>query len=491
MKYWLLTLLVPLALFATTEKQKQALYNSLDPQSVSEHLAYYELYEDEKALRAAWELLSGTDAPRTFNIETSIQGLIELVNKPTERQVPTLNTSDLQTIHTLAAHFPNRQLKGHKITRFSQAKTLESSEVDLARALFLQQFDDARDKVESYEAMIDLMALQIGARLKRNATDHEKIREMNRFIFEEMGYRFPPHSEHAKDIDVYTFLPSVLDSRRGVCLGVSILYLCLSQRLDLPLEIVTPPGHIFVRYEGTEGSIINIETTARGIHIDDKEYLSLNTRSLQKRTLKEVIGMVPFNQAGAEWSAGNYEGVVKSYEMALPFMPDDYLLQELMGYAYLLTGRQAQATALLDKVKDHLPEEAVSKNVTAEDILGGKVDVEGLKILFAHVDETRESLLEKKGALEKALERHPEFRSGWFSLATTWLQLHREKEALKALERYHELHPEDPNAEYILAALYAGRFNENKALAHLKNAERLTAARNHTPEALQALRRQF
>ena len=76
-------------------------------------------------------------------------------------------------------------------------------------------------------------------------------------------FRFPPHSLYAKDIDVYTFLPSVLDSRRGVCLGVSILYLCLAQRLDLPLEAMTPPGHIYVRY----GEDLNIETTARGIDV--------------------------------------------------------------------------------------------------------------------------------------------------------------------------------------------------------------------------------
>ena len=98
-----------------------------------------------------------------------------------------------------------------------------------------------------------------------------------------MRFRFPPHSLHAKDIDIYTFLPSVLDGRRGVCLGVSILYLCLAQRLGLDLEIITPPGHIYVRYQSPEGEMINIETTARGIDIPSERYLGMETRKLQTK----------------------------------------------------------------------------------------------------------------------------------------------------------------------------------------------------------------
>src|ERR1700761_5200171 len=127
-------------------------------------------------------------------------------------------------------------------------------------------------KIRSYEALIDLMALQILTRITFEDPPAKKIRAINHFIFEEMGFRFPPHSSHAKDIDLYTFLPSVLDSRRGVCLGVSILYISLAQRLKLDLQMVTPPGHIFVCWrQGKE--VINIETTARGIHIPDEKYL--------------------------------------------------------------------------------------------------------------------------------------------------------------------------------------------------------------------------
>ena len=126
--------------------------------------------------------------------------------------------------------------------------------------------EEAWRKIRSYEAILDLMAMQVRARLGTTFRPEEVVKELNRYVFAEQEFRFPPHSTYAKDIDLYSFLPSVIETRRGVCLGVSILYLCLGQRLGVPLEIITPPGHIYVRYnDGT--TITNIETTARGVHI--------------------------------------------------------------------------------------------------------------------------------------------------------------------------------------------------------------------------------
>ena len=85
-------------------------------------------------------------------------------------------------------------------------------------------------------------------------------------------------------------------------------------------------------------------------------------------------------------------------------------------------------------MEDHIPDYAITKDTTAEDYLTGKVDVEGLQALFMQVDETRESIIKKQQSLQKVLKKFPDFRSGLFFLATTWLQLNREGEALEILE---------------------------------------------------------
>jgi regulator of sirC expression with transglutaminase-like and TPR domain len=491
------------SLEAASSTKTRALYNSLDQTSVSQHLALYELYPDsiegEKALQHAWSLLAGNDhiAPPKLtelpSFNQVIHGIIALVNKQPNQQAPTLNDTELGVIDLVAERLPHRKLRGHWVTREEDVLNLPPEEIDLARGLLLSQWNGENNilnKIKSYEAALDLMALQILCRLPTNPSPEEKIRAINHFIFEEMGYRFPPHSLYAKDIDLYTFLPSVLDSRRGVCLGVSILYICLAQRLTLPLEMVTPPGHIYVRYHSGDKTI-NIETTARGIHLDSEEYLGIDTRSLQLRNIKEVIGLAHFNEASVYWQQQKHEKALAAYQKALPYLTHDMLLKELMGYNYIVLAKKEEGEELLKAVQHYIPDYAVSGATVASDYLQGNVDGEGIKILFMHVDETRKSILEKKEALEKILKKHPTFREGQLSLAIAWLQLHREGEALDVLKNLHSLDPRNPEVEYYLAALYDQRLDYNQAWEHLRQAEALVKQRNHKPKALKELRREL
>lgn len=485
----------------------KSLYNSLSPSSISQHLAFFELYgttsEGQQALHDAYRLLSGNSSVDTAtpppllklppNLLASIHTIIGLINKQPCDNMAVLSDSELALIDSFASRLPNRRLRGHLVTTEDEVISLPSHEIDLSRGLLISQLKgdpDAMGKIRSYEAAIDLMALQILTQVSLQADPQAKIRAINHFIFEEMGFRFPPHSTYAKDIDLYTFLPSVLDSRRGVCLGVSILYICLAQRLGLDLEIIIPPGHIFVRCRHGD-KVTNIETTARGIHLPDEEYLGVDLRSLPQCNIKETIGMAHFNQASVYWKHGEYDKVMASYQKAQPYLQDNELLMGLMGFAAILQGNEEFGKMLLTKVADFLSEHAVSKDTMAEDLLKGDADAEGIKAFFMNVDENRESLLAKKEALERAVRKYPRFREGIFSLAGTWLQLHRAGEALAVLNSYHAIDPTNPNVEYYLAALYAERLDYNNAWKHLRLAEAITESRDHHPEALKSLKHEL
>lgn len=484
---------VLMALTPTPERVAM-LYNSLDPTSIHEHLALWELYpetlEGKKALGDIQRLLTTSQVPPEIfesDLAEAVEGLVKLVNKPNDQELPTLNEKTLHFIEQIGSHLPNRRLKGYSARSEAEVLALPPSEIDLARGLFLSELGPENFlKIRSYEALLDLMALQIQARLNPQASEADKVFAMNHYIFEELGFRFPPHSVYSEDIDLYTFLPSVIDSRRGVCLGVSILYIALAQRLNLQLEMVTPPGHIYVRTPE-----INIETTARGIHLDSAVYLSVDTRALEIRTIKEVIGMAHFNQASVFWRKEDPKQALRCYERALPYMPEDKHLWELMGYNYLLLGETEKGKEALSKVRGWLPDYAVSVNSVPEDLLSGKADIEALQAIYKEVDENRSSLLEKKGRIDAALKRCPEFRAGWLSLAVTYLQLHRMREALLALETLHRLDPYDATSQYYLAALHAERLNYLQAWHHLRQAEKLTAARNHYPKILKEMRREL
>lgn len=491
-----------LAALIITPEKTQTLYNSLDPKSIAEHLAFYELYPNTKeggqALEHVWTLLSenhtsSKNLPFPDNFDKTIHYMVNLVNRQKDADIPCLSEEELALFQKIANRLPNRKLRGYNVSQEKEVLDLAPEEIDLARAVFLSQLGhdkEAWQKIWSYEAMLDLMAFQILANLPKMATAEEKIEAMNHFIFEVMRFKFPPHSLYAKDIDLYTFLPSVLDSRKGVCLGVSILYLCLAQRLDVKLEMITPPGHIYVRYhEGDK--MINIETTARGIHIDSKEYLGIDTKSLQERTIKEVIGLAHFNQASSYIQDKKFDKALESYQKAQSYLPDDMLLKELMGYTYLFLGKLDEGKKLLVQVKDHIPEFSISPNLLAADYLEGKTDSDGILMIFQRVDSDRESVIAKRDQLQKKLEEYPNFQTGWFQLAVTWLQLHRQKEALEILEKCHVMNPIDPTLEYYLSVLHLTRLNYPKAWQHLKQAEKIVQKKNYSPKPLEELRREL
>lgn len=479
-----------------SEAHLDTLYRSLDPQSISELFAFYHLYPDsrqgERALAGAWELMHKHRSERRLLRgdmvlpAMEIDTIISLVNKePFETDIE-LSQDQLEIIETVSDHLANRRLKGHTVWKKEELFNLPPEEVDLSHALLLYQFEEDPLKVRQYEATLDLIALQILARLPLEATAEEKIEAISHFIFHEKRFRFPPHSLYAKDIDTYTFLSSVLDSHLGVCLGVSILYLSIAERLDVPLEIITPPGHIYIRHR-RDGETLNIETTARGIHIPDRMYLGINTRKLQERNKKEVIGLAFINQASVAWQKEDHETTVTLYEQALPYLPGDPLLKMFLGYNYLFTGKEKEGRKLLREVKDLTFDFAVGRETTPEDYLSGKVNAEGIKTIFLHVDETRSSILEKQDKLKAILKKYPNFRDGQLQLAITYLQLGRGNEALEALQSYHKLDPTSPVVEYYLSIVTMNRFLYKEAWTYLHNAESLTEKRSHSPQCLKAL----
>ncbi|MBM3208476.1 MAG: hypothetical protein FJZ57_07775, partial [Chlamydiae bacterium] len=331
----------------------ESLHRTIHPRSLIQQLAFYELYpetsEGKKALKIACGLLFGDDSVEATSLtlpDLDVYSMIGLVNKQWKESDLVITEKQLSVIDKAASRLEHKKLDGNYVWTKEEVLNLPPEEVDLARALLIYQFEsdsDQKQKIKEYEATLDLMALQILAKLKKYPSPEEIITEINDFIFHEMKFRFPPHSLYAKDIDMYTFLPSVMDSRLGVCLGVSTLYICLAQRLGLDLEIITPPGHIYLRYNNGN-KLINIETTARGIHLPTETYLGINTQYLQRRNIKEVVGLAFFNQASVMSAREDHKGAIRLYEISLQYVKDEPLFKMLLGMHYLFDGQKVEGT---------------------------------------------------------------------------------------------------------------------------------------------------
>jgi regulator of sirC expression with transglutaminase-like and TPR domain len=469
-------------------------FNTLTPSSLAEHMAFYELYKDtpegKKALAVIEKLLFENAVVAASFLPVTSQTIASFVALIQSNDVQKLDIADeaLLFIEKVSRRFANKKLKGCHVTKLEELLALPPEEIDLSTALFLTQIQDPTPyKIRVYTALVDFMALQIQAKWQKECSLRDKIESINEFIFFEMGFRFPHHSIYSSQIDQFTFLPCVLESRRGVCLGVSLLYLCLAERLGIPLEAVTPPGHIFLRAKDGD-SYINIETTMRGVHIHSDEYLGINNCQLEVRTLKEVIGMAHFNQASLKLAHAKWQEAVACYEKALLFMPDDPLTEMWYGCVLFLSGKTKQAIKVLEKSVASPKGVLFSPDPIAFDILQGTCGEEALQAIFLFVDDRYDSIVKKKEALEKACQKWPKCRAALFSLAICWLQIQRPAKAIEVLEQYHALDDKNITVEFYLAELYFSRFCAPQAIKHLEKAYAIALQKNHIPLPLKKLK---
>lgn len=491
MRYWVFLHFFYIASAIGSEKL-DSFYYQVDPNSIAKQLAFYHLYPEspysKKALARAFDLINRhrpllKQVKSSFNIPPfRPEAIISLTSELRSSIKPHFSKEDLDNIASIASHLHNRKLPGYRIESIEEADHLSQEKIDLTKLLLMHLIEDPNERL-SYDATIDLMALEILAHLPRHASNKEKVAAINQFLFHDIEYRFPPQSFLSKEIDTYTFLPSVLDSRFGVCLGVSILYLGIAERLDLPLTILTPPGHIFLSYEEGE-EIINIETTARGINLPRDHYLSIQCKSIPKRTLKEVVGMSFFNQAALHWQRKEYQKSKELYAKADRYIPNDPLILRFKAFQHLFLGEIEEGRALLEKIRGKRVEGMTFSDTSIDDFLDGHIDIESLQYLYQHVDETRASIERKREALIKMTKQFPRFREGFFHLAITWLQLGRAKEALEALKCYHLIDSTNPIVEYYLSILCLERAQIKEGFLHLRLCEALLDNEEYHPKLL-------
>ncbi len=479
MRYLLLLLTLSAALTAYDENQLSSLYSGLDPNSITQHIALYKLYPDQaigkKALQHAQLLLrksQGEDDTLIHLplIDQSIDGFVSfMLGKSIKEEF--LDEKYLGAIETLSANLGNRSLKGYKAQTEAEVIKLGASEIDLGRAILLAQLEGEIDRkwIRNYEAQLDFLALQVIARLPSNPTHKEIIRQINQVLFFDFKYRFPNQyiqNEHHK----FSQLSAVLDLKQGVCLGTTIVYLCLAQRLNLPLEIITPPGHIYVRYNDGE-KITNIETTHRGIHIPNDNYYSVNVKYLKEVDIKETIGCVFLNLGTTHLMDEDYVQAKKYYQQALLYQPHDALCTMMLGYSHAFDDEKKQAKKVFNELKKLSFKDQISTlDLDAyKDYLKNKVD---LKTLHAAVVPPKEQnapeLKERREILEAGTKKYPNFCAGWHMLSNIYVELSEPKKAIDALYKIHQINPDIPAVEFNLCMLYNQEFNTPAAWQHYK-----------------------
>ncbi len=471
--------------------EHSAIYARIHPTSIKELLLYSSLYpntsEGKAALQQAWTLLSGEKTEETPtippNFTDNIETFISLVNPTVSLQntTSTLSEDALQLIEKIGINLPHKRLKGHAAKTVYEIRTLPPEEIDVCRAVLLLNDKDLQH-LAAVEASLDILALQILARIGHEATWQAKVSAINQLLFFELGIRFPPESEAEEKTKNFSDVSSVLFSRRGVCLGASVMYLCLAQRLSLPLSIYTPPGHIFVGYK--DGNTVRtIETTARGISIPLEEYYGLTIKYLPERTVKEVVGMVLFNTAAGFLQKKNYTEALACYETALQFEESEELF-ELTSLCQLLLGNTNKSIAIaqqeLSRPRPHLLE----RDILLHDLSRGDLSPDGASAIISHTKDDEASVQQEITALTSLLEVCPNSRGIPFHLAHAYLLLGKTKEALVPLEMLCTKPGTPASIHALLASIYLERMNPDASWKEAMAAVKLAKSQGTIPKPL-------
>lgn len=160
----------------------------------------------------------------------------------------------------------------------------------------------AIDKKE-YSKKLDDMASEVKTLIEsgRNAnpgfSGRDALGIINKYLFQEQG--FTGNSENYYDAD-NSYLNRVIDRKSGIQISLSVLYMLISKRLNLPVYGINLPGHFILKYsDSTEeyfidpyngGVIISMKEAlefVRKTGLNDEEFK--NIHYLKKAGEKEII----------------------------------------------------------------------------------------------------------------------------------------------------------------------------------------------------------
>lgn len=161
-------------------------------------------------------------------------------------------------------------------------------EFDLEEGIWLLALTQYPDiNVEAYRALLDNFAGELRERIDFNETHKEILTTINNYIFDELG--FSGDEENYYDPQ-NSYLNRVMDRRRGNPINLSLLYLLLARRLQLPMAGIGLPGHFICRYQSTSDEIY-VDAFHHGKFLtkaDCIQYLVNGSHSLQDEFLAPV-----------------------------------------------------------------------------------------------------------------------------------------------------------------------------------------------------------
>ncbi|MCA9320256.1 MAG: hypothetical protein KDB53_05960, partial [Planctomycetes bacterium] len=245
--------------------------------------------------------------------------------------------------------------------------------VDL-RHVILTMARKARPAFEERQvrAELDVLELELSARLATKIGGRAKAQALSDYFFKERKFSASPDLADPTNF----YVNEVLATKQGYCLSLSAIILSIARRLDLPLQVVACPRHVYLRWD--EGELrLAIETTQGGAFVDEDSYRSRGITPeaeaagvfMTPLSDRSLVGYLLNNEGFILWHAGETDAAEKRFRAALGLRSE--LVEAMINLGVLAgeRGDEAEAEEWFAKAGRWLPgDEALTWNRALTDL---------------------------------------------------------------------------------------------------------------------------
>mgnify|MGYP001035278034 CR=1 FL=1 len=221
--------------------------------------------------------------------------------------------------------------------------------------------------VQGVLAQIDGLADRLRRRLPADAAPLHRLRLLNRYFFHELGFAGNVNDYYAPG---NSYLPTVLETRRGIPLTLALLYVELATQAGLSAQGVSFPGHFLVKLRLPRGEVVidpfNGQSLSRedlderlqplrarhGLPGDDEVPLGL---FLQAAPAREMVARLLRNLCEIHRAAGDLERQATVLRRLVILLPDDWEQRRDLALVLAELGHHALAAEELASYLAHRP----------------------------------------------------------------------------------------------------------------------------------------
>ena len=231
----------------------------------------------------------------------------------------------------------------------------ERGSVDLLKsALLIARLDNENFDLDSYLQKADLLAKKIKKSFTKSSSKEEKLLILVNQLFDEMGF-------HGSTLDYHhrsnSYMNEVMDDREGLPITLSILFIELADRLDIPVSGLGLPGHFMAIFQEPKtkkmnsrellidsfgGKIITREEARKitGVDLKEEDFKPVSNRDIITRMLRNLIQSAEREQ--------DSPARLRYIDAILAIDPDDRYTRAMRAMLHYGEGRYTDALIDID-----------------------------------------------------------------------------------------------------------------------------------------------